>query len=554
MRLRGGGREPVFSSIVRSREKWDSPFGKWRCAEQKKPEVDSGPRGEGEEEEGRGTRNELSAATVDPDSVPDSVPAAAAMVSSTSSRKNSLADGLGMGNPGDCDAAKGFYAKYEPKEILGKGLSSVVRRCLCKNTGEEFAVKIMDISDKGIVDEDGLGLREQVQREAEILRRVSGHPNIVTLHDVYESRTFIFLVFELCRNGELFDLLTSKVRLSEKRVRLVMRQVLEAVAHCHALGVVHRDLKPENILLDEDFNVKLTDFGFAKVLQGGERLYEVCGTPGYLAPELLKAGMLERDECDGYGLEVDAWACGVIMYTLLVGCPPFWHRKQLTMIRLIMEARYSFSSPDWNAVTDEAKDLIAKFLVPEPARRVTVTAALNHQVFRARRGSLGSRKSSQVDLSSLQADDDVFVAQHHHGNQPEQPETAAATTRLPSAASPTPSSRAPPTVRSPPPPPPKFDARRTLRVGMTCVRFLVRFRRLRFTPEPLSLPACRDGPYSMRPFRKVIDAAAFGVYSHWVQRRAGEGQNRAALFEHFPKREVVKKNARSKNKADDDKP
>ncbi len=230
------------------------------------------------------------------------------------------------------DAARGFYQKYEPKEVLGKGLSSVVRRCVCKNTGEEFAVKIMDVSDSGIVDEDGLSLREQIQREAEILRRVSGHPNIVALHDVYESPTFVFLVFELCRNGELFDYLTSKVRLSEKRVRIIMKQVgknerlnvfltierlyndyffnfqvLEAVAHCHGLGVVHRDLKPENVLLDDQFNVKLTDFGFAKVLQGGERLYEVCGTPGYLAPELLKAGMLERHECNGYSFEVDAW-------------------------------------------------------------------------------------------------------------------------------------------------------------------------------------------------------------------------------------------------------
>jgi len=113
----------------------------------------------------------------------------------------------------DCmhaDAAQGFYSKYEPKEVLGKGLSSVVRRCVCKQSGRDFAVKIMDIS-ANLVDEEGLNLREQIRREAEILRRVSGHANIVTLHDVYESNTFIFLVFELCRNGELFDYLTSKV-------------------------------------------------------------------------------------------------------------------------------------------------------------------------------------------------------------------------------------------------------------------------------------------------------------------------------------------------------
>ena len=125
---------------------------------------------------------------------------------------------------------------------------------------------------------------------------------------------------------------------------MLMFQILDAIKHCHSAGVVHRDVKPENILLDQDFNIKLTDFGFAKILQPGERLYEVCGTPGYLAPELLKyvpndcnpfkimieplfrAGMVEQHECDGYGFEVDIWACGVVLYTMLAGFPPFWHR------------------------------------------------------------------------------------------------------------------------------------------------------------------------------------------------------------------------------------
>lgn len=125
---------------------------------------------------------------------------------------------------------------------------------------------------------------------------------------------------------------------------MLLFQILDAIKHCHSAGVVHRDVKPENILLDQDFNIKLTDFGFAKILQPGERLYEVCGTPGYLAPELLKyvskdhnpfkimieplfrAGMVEQHECDGYGFEVDIWACGVVLYTMLAGFPPFWHR------------------------------------------------------------------------------------------------------------------------------------------------------------------------------------------------------------------------------------
>ncbi|XP_075540268.1 phosphorylase kinase gamma isoform X6 [Dermacentor variabilis] len=266
----------------------------------------------------------------------------------------------------DKDVAKEFYAKYEPKEILGRGISSTVRRCIDKETGEEFAAKIIDISS----DTDGSGptsLYQATKREIEVLKRVAGHPYIskwhhtmtlsVELHDVFESTTFIFLVLELCRHGELFDYLTSVVALSEKKTKSIMKQLFEAVEFIHSKGIVHRDLKPENILLDDDLNVKVTDFGFATQLAEGETLTELCGTPGYLAPELLKASMYESSE--GYDKQVDIWACGVIMYTLLVGFPPFWHRKQMVMLRNIMEGKYEFCSPEWDDITEAPKDLRA---------------------------------------------------------------------------------------------------------------------------------------------------------------------------------------------------
>ncbi|CAG9835591.1 unnamed protein product [Diabrotica balteata] len=277
----------------------------------------------------------------------------------------------------DKDAAKEFYAKYEPKEILGRGISSTVRRCIEKETGKEYAAKIIDLSTSdGINDMSTL---EATNQEVTILRHVAGHPYIIELQDVFESSTFIFLVFELCKNGELFDYLTSVVALSEKKTRYIMKQIFEGVEHIHSMKIVHRDLKPENILLDDNLNVKITDFGFAKVLKEGEVLHDLCGTPGYLAPETLRCNMLE--DAPGYSFEVDIWACGVIMYTLLVGCPPFWHRKQMVMLRNIMEGKYSFSSPEWADISDAPKDLIRKLLVVNPKDRIGIKDALQHPFF-----------------------------------------------------------------------------------------------------------------------------------------------------------------------------
>ncbi|XP_032794463.1 phosphorylase b kinase gamma catalytic chain, skeletal muscle/heart isoform isoform X1 [Daphnia magna] len=388
----------------------------------------------------------------------------------------------------DKDVAKEFYAKYEPKEILGRGVSSTVRRCVEKETGREYACKIMDINGDPS-ETEGPAMRESTLREIAILRRVAGHPYIIELHDVFESETFIFLVFELCRNGELFDYLTSVVTLSEKKTKYIMKQLFEALQHVHRMNIVHRDLKPENILLDDNLNVKLTDFGFARILQPGEKLFELVGTPGYLAPELLKSNMFEG--YDGYNKEVDMWACGVIMFTLLIGCPPFWHRKQMVMLRNIMEGRYSFTSPEWDDITDAPKDLISKLLILDPKRRLTVDEALKHEFFQVLRPDDFSIISSSTGLGAP-------GTTHYHGRV--------------------------------------FNARRMFRFGILCVQSMVRIRRLKLTPEPLSIMVARRDPYRMKAVRKVIDACAFRVYAHWVKK--GEGQNRAALFEHHPKIEL----------------
>ncbi|XP_020287179.1 phosphorylase b kinase gamma catalytic chain, skeletal muscle/heart isoform isoform X2 [Pseudomyrmex gracilis] len=302
----------------------------------------------------------------------------------------------------DKDAAKGFYAKYEPKEILGRGISSTVRRCIEKETGIEYAAKIIDISNE--THDDGHTMKDATLQEVQILRRVAGHPYIIELHDVFESSTFIFLIFELCKNGELFDYLTSVVTLSEKKTRYIMRQVFEGIQHVHNQGIVHRDLKPENILLDDNMNVKITDFGFARILKPGDKLEDLCGTPGYLAPEVLKCNMFENAE--GYGFEVDIWACGVIMFTLLVGCPPFWHRKQMVMLRNIMEGKYSFTSPEWSDITEAPKDLIRKLLVVDPKKRISIKDALEHSFFHTvelKAKSFNARKRFQLAIICVRA-------------------------------------------------------------------------------------------------------------------------------------------------------
>ncbi|CAK1541398.1 unnamed protein product [Leptosia nina] len=388
----------------------------------------------------------------------------------------------------DKDAAKEFYAKYEPKEIIGRGISSTVRRCIEKETGHEFAAKIIDLSQESQDGVDTHTMRDATRQEINILRLVAGHPYIIELQDVFESETFIFLVFELCKNGELFDYLTSVVTLSEKKTRYIMRQVLEGVRYVHSKNIVHRDLKPENILLDDQLNVKITDFGFAKALKNGEKLFELCGTPGYLAPETLKANMFEN--APGYGKEVD----------MLVGCPPFWHRKQMVMLRNIMEGRYSFTSPEWVDISEDPKDLIRRFLVVEPSERIAIDDAIEHQFFHTKlwdQDVTPLKKTFSTAGKRMSRIDQIAMAIKSSG----------------------------------------FNARARLRLAMITVRAAVRLRHLPHTASrAIPLHEALHDPYTLRVLRKVIDGCAFRVYGHWVKK--GEGQNRAALFENTPKTEL----------------
>uniref|UniRef100_A0A8B9FN02 Protein kinase domain-containing protein n=1 Tax=Amazona collaria TaxID=241587 RepID=A0A8B9FN02_9PSIT len=196
----------------------------------------------------------------------------------------------------------------------------------------------------------------------------------VRLHDSISEEGFHYLVFDLVTGGELFEDIVAREYYSEADASHCIQQILEAVLHCHQMGVVHRDLKPENLLLASKCKgaaVKLADFGLAIEVQGDQQAwFGFAGTPGYLSPEVLRK--------EAYGKPVDIWACGVILYILLVGYPPFWDEDQHKLYQQIKAgAPWGCPSP-WDTVTPEAKNLINQMLTINPAKRITAHEALKH--------------------------------------------------------------------------------------------------------------------------------------------------------------------------------
>uniref|UniRef100_A0A8C5MEW7 calcium/calmodulin-dependent protein kinase n=1 Tax=Leptobrachium leishanense TaxID=445787 RepID=A0A8C5MEW7_9ANUR len=260
-----------------------------------------------------------------------------------------------------------FTDEYQLYEEIGKGAFSVVRRCVKLCTGHEYAAKIINTKKLSARD------HQKLEREARICRLLK-HPNIVRLHDSISEEGFHYLIFDLVTGGELFEDIVAREYYSEADASHCIQQILEAVLHCHQMGVVHRDLKPENLLLASKCKgaaVKLADFGLAIEVQGEQQAwFGFAGTPGYLSPEVLRK--------EAYGKPVDIWACGVILYILLVGYPPFWDEDQHKLYQQIKAGAYDFPSPEWDTVTPEAKNLINQMLTINPAKRITAHEALKH--------------------------------------------------------------------------------------------------------------------------------------------------------------------------------
>lgn len=221
---------------------------------------------------------------------------------------------------------------YDLKEELGKGAFSIVRKCVLKEGKVEFAVKILDT--RKMTSRD----IQKVEREARICRALK-HPNIVRLHSSVLEEGFYYLVFDLVTGGELFEEIVAREYYSEADASHCIEQVLQSIQHCHQLNIVHRDLKPENLLLSSKEKTaicKLADFGLAIEVDNNKLgWFGFAGTPGYLSPEVLKK--------EPYNKAVDLWACGVILYILLVGYPPFWDEDQQKLYAQIKAGAYDVS-------------------------------------------------------------------------------------------------------------------------------------------------------------------------------------------------------------------
>jgi len=262
---------------------------------------------------------------------------------------------------------KTFDGTYTRGKTLGEGAFSVVIEATNKETGESYAVKV--VTKSKLTKEDEIALKDEI-----IVLRELEHQHIIRLYDVYEEKSFWYLVTEKMTGGELFDRIVSKSFYNEKEARDVCKILFEAIGYCHTNAVAHRDLKPENLLLkseDNDSEIKIADFGFAKKVLTPNSLTTQCGTPGYVAPEIL--------EGVAYDEKSDMWSLGVIVYILLGGYPPFIEQNQRELFRKIRKGQYEFHEEYWGSVSPEAKDFISCLLTVQPSKRLTAEQALKHK-------------------------------------------------------------------------------------------------------------------------------------------------------------------------------
>lgn len=261
---------------------------------------------------------------------------------------------------------KGMIDKdYTIGDVVGSGAFATVRKVFSKVNGQMRALKIIK-KQKG---QDSA----RMYLEVEILKKLI-HPNIMQIFEFYEDKKNFYIITEFCDGGELFDKIVEKGTLSESEAAGIMKQLLSAVSYIHANQIVHRDLKPENILLDTKKNniIKIIDWGTARFFEKNKKMNRISGTPYYIAPEVL---MEKYDE------KCDVWSCGIIMYILLCGYPPFNAENDNDIMNKIKIGKFSFPEEEWDNISNEAKDLIIKMLAYKPSDRLAASDCLLHKWF-----------------------------------------------------------------------------------------------------------------------------------------------------------------------------
>ncbi|KAJ0984235.1 hypothetical protein J5N97_002591 [Dioscorea zingiberensis] len=255
--------------------------------------------------------------------------------------------------------------KYHLGRTIGEGTFAKVKLGLNMDTNHKVAIKIID--KKMVLDNK---LMDQVKREISTMKLLH-HPNIVKIYEVIATKTKIYLVMEYASGGQLSDQMFYLKRLEERDARKYFQQLIDAVDYCHGKGVYHRDLKPENLLLDGEGNLKVSDFGLSVLRKPGDLLSTSCGSPSYVAPEVIAHNNYE-------GAAADVWSCGVVLFELLAGHLPFEDRSLTNLYRKIARAEYT--CPTW--FTDTQRRLISRILDPSAIRRATIAEILEDRWFR----------------------------------------------------------------------------------------------------------------------------------------------------------------------------
>ncbi|KAM9142372.1 serine/threonine-protein kinase DCLK2 isoform 2-T2 [Pangshura tecta] len=306
-------------------------------------------------------------------------------------------------NGNKCSGSSTILEKYRVGKVIGDGNFAVVKECVERATGKEFALKIIDKA-------KCCGKEHLIENEVSILRQVK-HTNIIMLIEEMDTPTELYLVMELVKGGDLFDAITSSTKYTERDGSAMVYNLASALKYLHGLNIVHRDIKPENLLVceysDGTKSLKLGDFGLATVVEGP--LYTVCGTPTYVAPEIIAE--------TGYGLKVDIWAAGVITYILLCGFPPFRSENNLQedLFDQILIGKLEFPSPYWDNITDSAKELISLMLQVNEEARYTAAQILDHPWV----------SDDALQENNMQAEVTGKLKQHFNNMLPKQNNTTA---------------------------------------------------------------------------------------------------------------------------------